>query len=316
MIYLKLATSLLAAVALLAGGALLVAIRAAEREAAAEHTFPPLGVPLRVEGLKIHAYLAGSGPDLVLIHGAGGNLREFTFDLAAMLAKHYRVIAFDRPGLGYSDSPGEPANDPREQARLLQAAAAQLNVHNPIVLGHSYGGAVAMAWALAAPDSTRALVVVSGATMPFPGEVDLWYHLTGGRFCAIINPLLAAFAPQGRIDASVTGIFAPEAVPSGYAAYIGPGLTLRRASLRSNGRQVLALKAFLPEMAAGYPTLTLPVEIVHGTADTTVRVEIHAKPLQNALPNAKLTLIDGAGHMPHHTHPDQIIAAIDRAASR
>jgi len=311
-----LATSLLAATALIAWGALWVANRAARREAAAEIAFPPLGEYVPVEGLQIHAFVAGSGPDLVLIHGAGGNLREFTFDLTKTLAKHFRVIAFDRPGLGYSDSPGDGANDPREQARIVQLAAAQLSVHNPIVLGHSYGGAVAMAWALDAPKATHSLVIVSGATMPFPGDVDRWYHLTGGPFSRIINPLLAAFAPKARIEASVAGIFAPEAMPPGYADYIGPGLTLRRTSLRRNGRQVLALKTMLPEMAAGYPNLTLPVEIVHGTADTTVRVDVHAQPLLNALPNARLTLIDGAGHMPHHTHPDQIIAAIERAASR
>lgn len=316
MILLKSATSLVLAAGLIAVGAMWVNKRAAAREAIAEASFPPEGQLLSVEGLTIHAYVTGSGPDLVLIHGAGGNLREFTFALARTLAQRYRVIAFDRPGLGFSDSPGSAANDPREQARLLQAAAGQLNVRNPVVLGHSYGGAVAMAWALNAPDDTRALVIVAGATMPFPGEVDRWYHLTGGSFSGLINSFIVSFAPQSSVEASINGIFAPEAVPEGYAAHIGPGLTLRRDSLRANGRQVLALKAILPEMSAQYPGLTLPVEILHGTADTTVLREIHAEPLQKTLPNARLTLLDGAGHMPHHTFPDQIIAAIDRAAAR
>ena len=103
----------------------------------------------------------GSGPDLVLIHGAGGNLREFTFDLAGQLTDRYRVIAFDRPGHGWTDRlPGygglgsTKGESPMEQAALLQKAAAKLGVQRPIVVGHSYGGAVALAWGLSQPEDT------------------------------------------------------------------------------------------------------------------------------------------------------------------
>ena len=47
--------------------------------------------------------MTGEGPDVVLIHGAFGSLRDFTFDLSDRLSERYRVIAFDRPGLGYTD---------------------------------------------------------------------------------------------------------------------------------------------------------------------------------------------------------------------
>jgi pimeloyl-ACP methyl ester carboxylesterase len=57
----------------------------------------------------------------------------------------------------------------------------------------------------------------------------------------------------------------------------------------------------------------LPVELIHGTADTIVPLQIHSGPLSQLLPNATLTVIPGAGHMPHHTHADQVIQAIDRA---
>ena len=66
----------------------------------------------------------GHGPDLVLIHGASGNLRDFTFDLAARLADRYRVIVFDRPGLGYTDRHAPAGADAsRQQADLLLQAA-------------------------------------------------------------------------------------------------------------------------------------------------------------------------------------------------
>jgi pimeloyl-ACP methyl ester carboxylesterase len=316
MTFAKLGLSLLLTAGMVIGSGFWVTKRAVVREAQAESAYPPNGQILMVEGARVHAYVEGDGPDLVLIHGAGGNLREFTFELVAKLAPFYRVIAFDRPGLGFSQNPGDKANDPREQARLLQAAAAQLQVKNPIVLGHSYGGAVAMGWALNAQADTRALVIVSGATMPFPGDVDNWYKLTGGLAARLIDPVLTAFATKAQAEASIKAVFAPDPVPDGYGAHIGAGLTLRRASLRANGRQVLALKAMLIDMAPRYAALSLPVEILHGTADTTVRPEIHAEPLTKSLPNANLTLIEGAGHMPHHLHLDVVIAAIARAAAR
>ena len=91
---------------------------------------------------------------------------------------------------------------------------------------------------------------------------------------------------------------------------------MRRESLRANARQVSGLKPYVTRMAAEYPKLDLPVEIVHGTADTIVPARIHAIPMSHLLPDAQLTLLEGVAHMPHHTHAADVIAAIHRAASR
>jgi pimeloyl-ACP methyl ester carboxylesterase len=105
-------------------------------------------------------------------------------------------------------------------------------------------------------------------------------------------------------------------VPEGYAEYIGTGLTLRRATLATNARQVNSLRSHLVLMADAYPGLDRPVEIVHGTADTIVPHDIHAVPLSRVLPDAQLTLLPGVGHMAHHADPEAVVAAVDRAAGR
>ena len=64
--------------------------------------YPPEGQILDVGGVPVHAVVRGTGPDVVLIHGASGNTRDFTFDLVDRLADTYRVIVMDRPGLGYT----------------------------------------------------------------------------------------------------------------------------------------------------------------------------------------------------------------------
>lgn len=306
----RLATSLLIAVLGLAG---VTHWRASAREAAAEAAYPPSGAFVTIDGRQLHYEIAGQGPDLVMIHGASGSLRDLTFALRDQLTDRYRVIVVDRPGLGHSD----PLDDISlaAQARFIKAGVAQLGATDPIVLGQSYGGAVALAWAL--DGGPRALVLVGSPSMPWPGELDAWYRLTAtkaGRALAV--PLASAFVPQSYVSAATTAVFAPDPVPPGYEDHLGSALTLRRETLATNTAQVNALRSELVTMEPRYPTLTLPVELVHGTADTIVPLHIHSDPISRLLPGARLTVIDGAGHMPHHAHADTVIAAIDRAALR
>ena len=287
--------------------------RASAREVAAEAAFPPSGQFLVVDGLRLHYEIAGSGPDLVMIHGASGSLRDLTFALRDRLTDRFRVIVVDRPGLGHSDA--LPETSLRGQARHIKAGLAQLGVTNPVVLGQSYGGAVALAWAL--EGGPRALVLVGSPSLPWPGKLDIWYRVTSnpvGRALAV--PLASAFVPESYVRTATEAVFAPDPVPQGYDAWLGAALTLRRETLATNAAQVNALRAELVTMAPQYPGLVLPVELIHGTADTIVPLEIHSDPLAKLLPNVTLTVIDGAGHMPHHGHADVVIAATDRAALR
>lgn len=290
--------------------------RAGAREAQAEAAYPPTGQFVMVGSTRVHADVRGTGPDLVLIHGASGNSRDFTFSLAKRLSESYRVISFDRPGFGYTDAIA--GTSPADQADLLRAAADQLGAHHPIVLGQSYGGAVALAWALSAPDGPAALVLVSAASMPWPGRnLGPWYEITASPFGgATVVPLATALVPPSTAERFISAVFAPETAPAGYAEYIGAGLTLRRATLRINSQQLVTLREYLRGMVQQYPQITQPVELVHGDADTIVPLAVHSEPLSHMIPGAHLTVIKGAGHMPHHTHEAEVIAAIARAAAR
>lgn len=318
MILMKLAASILFAAAALAGAAGCVGQRASTREAASLAAYPATGQFVVVNGTRVHYEIAGSGPDVVLIHGALGNLRDMTFDLRDRLTPNYRVTTFDRPGFGYSDPLPDRDATLLAQATLLQKAAKEIGISRPIVMGHSYGGSVAMAWGLNPGISPpAALVLVSAPTLPWPGTIDVLYRVTGNPVgAALVVPLITAFVTDDYLNKSVAGIFKPAAVPEGYTAFIGSGLTLRRSSLRANGKQVNTLRDQLVAMEPRYPGLTLPIELVHGDKDTSVPMDIHARPLSGILPNAALTIVRGAGHMPHHSDPQMIVAAIDRAAAR
>jgi len=299
----------------------IVSFRAARHEARAEATYPPEGVLLDMGGIRVHAVVMGptdgSVPDLVLIHGASGNVRDMTFSLAPRLADRYRVFVFDRPGLGYTDRLNTTGASIFDQADLLVRAATELGARSPIVVGQSYGGAVALAWAVHHPTNISALVGLATPSMPWNTPLDPLYRVTSSRLgSALVVPLITAFVPDSRVDRALDAIFAPQDVPEGYGAYVGAGLTLRRASLRANADQRASILAEVTAMEPLYDRLTLPIELLHGTADTTVGHDIHSLPFSQRIDSAHLTTLDGIGHMPHHVAQDAVIAAIDRAADR
>jgi len=295
--------------------AMTVAACARVRRVRAEAAHPPVGKFVTVDGRKVHYVAAGSGPDLILLHGASGNLRDFTFGLFDRLTPHFRVIAFDRPGLGYSEPLPRGGFSLSDQVAVLRGAADRLGVTRPVLLGQSFGGSVALDWGL--QGGPAALVVLCAPSLPWPGGLDLSYQvLSNPVSAAILVPLASAFVSDRRVAQAIGRIFAPEPMPAGYIAHIGADLTLRPATLAANARQVNGLRPQLVAMEPRYGGLTLPVELIHGDADTIVPLAIHSAKLVDRLPDARLTVIAGGGHMPQHLHPELVVEAALRAAGR
>ncbi len=303
-----------------AGAAALGAATLAARAASgprAEETHPPVGRFVAVEGLRVHLTDEGAGPPVVLVHGASGNLRDWTFSMTGRLAAAgLRVIAVDRPGFGYSDRAPLRGWEPAVQARILRGAAAAVGAERPVVVGHSWGGAVAMAWAADAPAQVAGVAVLAGATHPWGGDAGLLYRLGA---LPVLGPALGA-AARLLIDTAnpepvLRRIFAPNPPPEGYGAHVGVGLALRPATFRANAEDLDNLNAALERQAPRYDGLPVPLEILHGLADSTVWASVHAEPLARAVPDARLTLLPGVGHMPHHAAEDAVAEAILRLAA-
>jgi len=305
----------------LAIGAALTLWRASAREAAAEAAYPPEGRIIEVNGHPVHVaergLAPGAGPDLVLIHGAFASTRDFTFALTGKLEDRYRIIVLDRPGFGYTPPLHSRGESLKEQADLLQAAAAQLGADTPIVAGQSYGGAVAIAWAIHHPEHLSALVSIAGGANPWNTPTDALYRLTGTPFGSrFVVPLITAWVPEWYVQSGLDAVFTPQAVPEGYSEYFGVEMSLRRASFAANARQRLQIKAEIDAQHLRNSEISVPTEIVHGTADTTVAMEIHSVPLTSQVEGAILTPLPGIGHAPQHVARDEVAAAIDRAATR
>lgn len=311
-------------------GAVLTGCTAQYRTSQIEKTYPPVGQFVEVAGGRVHYVQQGQGPDVILLHGAGGNLRDFTFDLMGQLSDRYTVTAFDRPGMGYTDqTPSAPkaafarqGDSPDAQVAMLREAARSLGITDPIVVGHSFGGIIALAWAttgLDQPDPTNAagVVLLAGVAMPWPGDLGAYYEVNGSALGgAVAVPLISAFVPSSVVDTAVAQTFAPQSPPDGYIGHLGGALAIRPDTFRANARQVNTLRPHVVDMVPLYADLSLPVEVLHGTADTTVPIHIHAEELVKIVQGANLVRLEGVGHQPHHVARQETLDAIDRVAAR
>ncbi len=281
----------------LAAGA---ALAAGAGAAGVSAVVPAGGTIVEVDGVPIHLARSGRGRPVCLIHGASGNLNDMTFRLGPMLAERYEVIAVDRPGHGLSGLPPGGGVSINRQAALLRGALDAIGIRRPIVVGHSYGGAVALAWAVDTPDSLSALVLLAAPSQTWDGGLGLTTDLLANP---VTGPVAARTLPhlatEGLAERTLATTFAPQAPPAGYLDHLDLALVLQPASLRENARQLVGLKEELRPMIPSYPGLSMPVEIVHGEADTTVGLEIHSAVLARQVPAAHFTRLPGIGHMLH-----------------
>lgn len=292
---------------LIAGLLLALALYSAWGKARVEQRFPPVGDFVTVDGLRLHyrEQGSGSGTPLLLVHGASSNLRDFG-RIQPRLADNRRVIAFDRPGYGYSQRPAGEWPDPAQVARLLLDAAAKLGVEKPVVLGHSWAGSVVMAGLVEMPERLAGGVLLSGVAGHWAGSVG-WSYDVGGL--PVLGPLFARTLvyPAGSrmLDEVVKSVLAPNPVPDGYIEAIGAPLALRPRQFRHNVQDMKRLSVYLQRLSPRYREIDMPLLLIHGTDDELVPFWNHGERLLPVIPQARVAMMPDTGHAPHHARPER-----------
>jgi pimeloyl-ACP methyl ester carboxylesterase len=309
--------ALLASAAALGAAALVVRARA--RRAEREH--PPHGHFLDIEGVRLHYVERGDGAPVVFLHGNGAMIEDWEISgVLDLAARHHRVLAFDRPGFGYSSRPRSRIWTPAAQAELLHRALRRLGVDRPIVVGHSWGTLVALALALQHPEEVRGLVLLAGYYFPTArADVALLsppaVPVIGDVMRYTVSPLLGRLAAPKMIRK----IFAPRRVPPQFHAEFPVGLMLRPSQIRASAADTALMAPGAAELRGRYGQLRMPVAIMAGSADEIVDVDGHAQRLHAEIPGSELRLIDGGGHMIHHLVPREVVELIrltDRRADQ
>ena len=265
-------------------------------------------------GVRLHYLRSGDGPPVVYVHGAKGSVYDCLLSIGPRLAERYTVVALDRPGSGFSTRAADGDNSPQAQATVLRAATAALAIERPVLIGHSFGAAVALAWALDAPGDVAAVVTLAGYVLPLGGPPPWVGALLRSRTTvAVTGGLGRSRLGRPLVDAALRRAFAPGHPPADYAR-VAPALALKPANLAGDGADRRSAEAGLRALQPRYASLAVPLVIVVGEDDRMVPPS-SSRRLKALVPGAELVVVPGAGHLPQFTHPEAVLAAVDRAAA-
>jgi pimeloyl-ACP methyl ester carboxylesterase len=302
---------------------LLVLLAAVTRAAviAIERAAPPQGYFVAVRGARLHVVDLGlrdlAEPPIVMVHGASANLQSMRQPLGETLAREHRVLLFDRPGHGWSAREKLADSTPQAQAEMIAEALDSLGIARVVMVGHSWGGALVTAFALQHPGRVAGLVMLAPVTHPWSSGVA-WYHNL-----AVLPGLGALFAhtlelPIARLMLlpGARGVFVPQAMPDGYAKTTALPLLIRPREFLTNGRDMVTLKASIDLLQPRYREITAPTVIIHGDADRTVSIAIHARAFAREVEGVRLIELTGVGHMVQNAAPEVVIDAIKSVISQ
>jgi pimeloyl-ACP methyl ester carboxylesterase len=262
------------------------------------------------------APVATPAPTVVLLHGATANLGDMRLALIDRLRRRYRVIAVDRPGHGWSErADGAAEASPQRQAAVLREILRKAGVERPIVLGHSWGGSVALAYALDYPQEIGGLLLLAPLAAPWRSDLRRyaeWGDTPGlGPFLAYTLAMPVAWLDMDRI---LWRAFAPQTAPANYVERASILLALRPAAAMANAQDLARLDSFTTALMPRYSQIATPVIVITGTRDHLISPRSQARHIASLLPHARLVLLPGVGHMLHHAEPERVIAAIDELA--
>lgn len=283
-----------------------------------ERTYPADGEMLDVGGQNVHVLTRGpeAAPPVLMIHGASANAREYTSSLAPHLEDSLRLLMADRPGHGWSDR-FDGAEQLGAQARQMAGVLDKLAPgQKAVIVGHSFGGAVALRLALDRPDIVAGLVLLAPVTHDWgEGSGTSWYNSFASA--PVAGPVFSQIAPlvgPSLMRSGVESVFDPAPVPPGYFEAAGLPLLLRPPNFRANARDMTALKAELAEQSARYGEITATVIVFSGSQDSVLAPRLHTARLKKQLP-LELVALPDEGHMPHHGESEAVASAIRRLAN-
>lgn len=279
----------------------------------------PGAVPRRLiqlgEGRSIAYAEAGEGPDVVLIHGTLMALEDMWLPLKPVLSPRYRIIAVDRPGHGLSARNRIVDASPWRQAETIREALDAIGVTRPLVIGHSYGGTVALCHALAFPEATAGVLAL--APLCFP-EMRLEQALFGPRFVPGLGEVLASSLAKGGdpllLPLLWQAMFKPQTMPAAFATSFPFALASGPERMIAEGEDSMSTWSALTRATLAYGGHQGRVRILGGTADLVVNNAIHGFLAAGLMRNACYDWVPGMGHMLHHFRQDLVAAALDALA--
>ncbi len=229
---------------------------------------------IETESGTLHYTVAGSGADVVLLHGWGCSI-DIWKGVVADLERGFRVWAIDFPGFGLSPAP-DTAWGIEEYTKNFEQFVSAAGIENPILIGHSFGGRVAIRYG--ARNKTRKIVLVDAAGIKPRRSIGYYAKVYSFKLLKAVLPLMIG---RSRAEKAIER----RRNKSGSSDYRALNGTMRGTFVRVVNED---LKKFMPLISA--PTL-----LVWGDKDTATPLR-DARIMEKLIPDAGLVVFRGAGH--------------------
>lgn len=262
-------------------------------------------------GLRWHIQEAGSGLPLLLIHGTGAASHSWG-GLLPLLAEHFQVLALDLPGHGFTAAPEPKQLSLPGMAAAVSALTQSLGFAPEVAVGHSAGAAILARMCLDGSIQPRVLISLSGALLPLRGFAGKWFSPAAKLFAR--SSLVPRFFARGaRKDPRSV-----KRMADGTGSRLTPeGIALYRLLISYPGHLAAALNMManwdLEPLARELPQLRSDFVLV-GFGEDRMVPPTDAERAQRLLPEARLQLLPGLGHLGHEENPRLILELILREA--
>lgn len=272
---------------------------------------PPVhkGRHINIDDIPIRYVQEGEGPDVLLIHGSLGSIEDWE-TLMPELSRHFRVTAFDRLGHGYSAMP-ETDFTLQDNAHLALGVIRKLGLTDTRVLGHSYGGAVALQLAADDPPEVASYVLLAplgfAHAQPDPLDRVIALPILGLGVLRVLAPN----ATQGMLIGGLKNAVSPnEAKLPGNFYEQRLKLWNRPAPLHAWARQRVTVNDSLTALSQRYASIRKPVVILQGDKDAYRHIQEDSARLAERIPDARLIPVKDAGHYIQYAAPQAVIEAL------
>ncbi|HEY8304382.1 MAG TPA: alpha/beta hydrolase [Solirubrobacteraceae bacterium] len=268
----------------------------------------PTGKFLQLAGLKLR-YLERPGPEpaVLLIHGLPGTAEDFE-DVTPLIA--HRTIAIDRPGYGFSSGGYFPFD---RQLEAVHETIEKLHLSRPILVGHSYGGAISLAYAERHPTEVRGIVLVDAAATCTHNNAFVRAQAKFIKFMElpVISQLADVTFSQLLRTASADPVekeaFSPNPVNARHHHRV-LAINLKHGNLEAYAGETVAANGVIEGVNRGLAGIRVPTIVLQGAQDKLVKPECGRR-LAASVPRARLEMVQG-GHMVPYTHPAALAAAV------
>ncbi len=263
----------------------------------------------KVGNFKVRYWALGDkGTPVILLHGLGASADIWMYNIEA-LAKEHRVFAPDLPGFGRSDKPG-PSFSPFDYTRFLDDFIRTLNIDGVSLVGQSLGGGIALYYTIQFPKKVNKLVLVDNAGL---GKEVIWTLRL--MSLPLVGELLSYPSRRGvaiffKLAVRNQALITEDFVDLYYDIFCQPGfqkflLRILRQIVTVRGAREEILEPILNNLHK----ITQPVLIIWGEKDRVLPLK-HGYLGKEKLPNAKLKIMEGCGHIPFFERADEFNRAV------